>query len=53
MDILIITVIVLLAIWYVVHRFRATWQKKEHPCADCDGTTCKHGMKQDCQDVKE
>ena len=53
MDIIIITLIVLLAIWYIGRRFRATWRKKETPCADCDGTVCKHTMKQDCQDGRE
>lgn len=50
MDIVIIILIVLIALWYIVRRFRATWQKREHPCSDCDGTTCKHTLRQEHQD---
>lgn len=49
MEILIITLVILVAIWYITKRFHASWRKKESPCSNCDGTTCKQARKPDCQ----
>jgi hypothetical protein len=48
MDITIITLIILVAAWFTFKHFRLAWQKKENPCSDCDGSTCKQTLSQGC-----
>ena len=49
MEIAVITLVILVAAWYISKRLRASWQRKENACSNCDGTTCKQTGKQDCQ----
>ena len=49
MEIVVITLVILVAAWYIAKRFRASWQRKENACSHCNGSTCKQSLKQDCQ----